>query len=102
MARLEFYLENVLDIRLPARQIFYGLAEDGHSTPEGFPKSGFHLLMLMDFAQMSFPGVGGWFSSWLATVVGLIGRWTGEEERLVQKYYGKPITEEEKRKWNVA
>lgn len=82
--------------------IFYGLVSDGYGTGEGFPKSLFHQLMLMDMGEVSYPGWSGWVSSSAAKVVGLVARWTGEEERLVRKYYERPISEEERRKWKVV
>ncbi|KAK5167024.1 uncharacterized protein LTR77_007753 [Saxophila tyrrhenica] len=80
--------------------IFYGLVNDGHGTPEGFPDL-WHLLMLTSMAEIGYQGFGGWVMGMVAGVVGFIARVTGEEERLTVKYYGRPITDEEKRKWKV-
>ncbi len=81
--------------------IFYGLVNDGHGTPEGFPDSMFHLLLLSALGEVGYPGIGGWVMSLFARMVGFIARVSGEEERLTVKYYGRPITEEERRKWKV-
>ena len=82
--------------------IFYGLVSDGFGTPEGFPKSLFYQLMLMDMGGVGYPGIFGWTTGAVAGFVGWIARVTGEEERLTTKYYGRPITEEERSKWKVA
>ena len=81
--------------------IFYGLVNDGYGTPEGFPKSMYHQLMLMNMGAVSYPGVVGRTMGLLASIVGYIARWTGEEERLTQKYYGRPISDEDRRKWKI-
>ena len=82
--------------------IYYGLVADGYGTPDGHPKSTYHALMLVNMGEMSFAGIGGFVGKWVAKVIGVIARWTGEEERLVRKYYGRPITEEERRKWKIT
>ena len=81
--------------------IFYGLVEDGHGTSEGFPKSIWHLLMLNEMGQVSYPGVSGWLMGLASKFVFMWARWSGEEERLTQKYYGRPITDAERAKWKV-
>lgn len=82
--------------------IFYGLVSDGYGTPEGFPSSMYHMLMLQDMGEVSYPGWNGVLSTWMAKIVGLVARWTGEEERLTRKYYGRPINEDDKKKYKVA
>ena len=57
--------------------------------------------MLMSMGQVSYPGLFGWTIGLLASGVGLLARLTGEEERLTRKYFGRPITEEERVKWKV-
>lgn len=82
--------------------ILYGLVDDGHGTPEGLPSSIFYLLMLNDMGDMGFPGFGGWLMGLVSKAARLLAWVTGEEERLIRKYYGRPITDEEKRKWKVT
>ena len=82
--------------------IFYGLVEDGHGTPEGFPSSLYHHFMLQDMGAVSYPGWKAWFFEQVAKVVGMVARLTGEEERLTQKYYGRPITPDERVKYKIA
>ena len=77
------------------------MADDGLATPEGLPKSIYHLLMVTAMGEVGHPGFGGWVIGLLASLVGFVARMSGEEERLTVKYYGRPITEEEKRKWKV-
>ena len=81
--------------------IFYGIAADGHGNEQGFPNF-FYLLMLTHMGEVGYPGVKGFVMALLVRVVGWIGRVTGEEERLTIKYYGRPITEEERVKWKLA
>jgi hypothetical protein len=81
--------------------IFYGLANDGYATPEGFPKSLFHLMMLANMGAVGWPGVSGFFIGLVQRAVGWIAWLSGEEERLTVKYYGRPITDEERKKWKV-
>lgn len=82
--------------------IFYGLAVDGKATPEGIPKSWFHLLMLSDMGDVGYPGIRGMVMGWLTKTAGLIAKITGVEESLTRKYYGHPITQEDKAKWKIA
>jgi hypothetical protein len=81
--------------------VFYGLVNDGHGTPEGFPKSLFYQMMLMNMGEVGYPGLLGWSMGLLAAACGWIARVTGEEERLTVKYYGRPITEAERKHWKV-
>ena len=57
--------------------------------------------MLMNREEVGCPGFGGWLSGVLAGLLGFIARVTGEEERLTRKYYGRPITKEERAKWKA-
>lgn len=82
--------------------IFYGLVVDGYGNKEGFPKSLFYQLMLMDMGGVSYPGLFGWTFGWAARFVRMVAQATGEEERLTLKYYGRPITDAERRKFKVA
>lgn len=81
--------------------IFYGLVADGHGTAQGFPKSMFHLLMLTAMGEVGYPGIGGWLMGLLVKTVGWVARISGEEERLTVKYYGRPITDDDRRKWKL-
>lgn len=82
--------------------IFYGLANDGLGDEKGFPKSWVHMLMFPALGEVGYPGVFGLVVGLLSGIVGWYARVSGEEERLTRKYYGRPITEAEKKKWKVA
>ena len=64
--------------------IMYGLARDGHSDEKGAPKSMMHLCLMADMGDMSSPGLLG---KAIVKVVAAYGRWSGEEERLLQRYW---------------
>lgn len=81
--------------------IFYGLAADGLANAEGVPRNIFYLLMLNDMGSVGYPGVSGWLMGLVSGLAGWVARVTGVEERLTVRYYGRPITEEERRKWKV-
>lgn len=82
--------------------IFYGLAADGLSDEQGFPKSWFHQLMFPYLGEVGYPGLFGWAVAFLSTLVGWYAKLSGEEERLTRRYYGAPITREDKVKWKLA
>ena len=46
--------------------------------------------MLSNMGEVSYPGWSGWVNSWIAKVIGLIARWSGEEERLTQNGWEWP------------
>ena len=82
--------------------IFYGLANDGLGDEHGFPKSWVHQMMFPALGEVGYPGLFGVAVSLLSRLVGWYCRVSGEEERLTRRYYGRPITEAEKKKWKVA
>ncbi len=82
--------------------ILYGIANDGLSDAQGFPKSWIHQMLLPALGEVGYPGLFGVVISVLSRLVGWYCKVSGEEERLTRKYYGRPITEAEKTKWKVA
>lgn len=67
--------------------IIYGLARDGEVGPDGMPKSLVVAALLGEMSDMSIPG-------WTMTIgrpvmkaLAAYGRWTGEEDRLLKKYW---------------
>ena len=74
--------------------IYYGLAEEGHCDAAGAPTSMYYALMLMNMGEVSYPGFVMFFLGFAAVLVGWWARISGEEERLTRKYYGVPITDD--------
>jgi quercetin dioxygenase-like cupin family protein len=66
--------------------IAHGLEEDGQCDEKGVPKNFVHLCLLADLGDMKFPGMMALLGP-LAKAVAAYGRWTGEEERLLKKYW---------------
>ncbi|PVH89671.1 hypothetical protein DL98DRAFT_647396 [Cadophora sp. DSE1049] len=69
--------------------ICYGLAEDGECDDKGLPKSFVHLCLMADLGDMRWPGfmlVAG-LGNMLVKVVAAYARWSGEEDRLLKKYW---------------
>lgn len=64
--------------------IMYGLARDGHCDEKGLPKSMMHLCLMADMGDMSSPGALG---KMIVKAFAAYGRWSGEEERLLQRYW---------------
>lgn len=67
--------------------IIYGLANDGLSDEKGLPKSWVHLCLCAALSDMYFPG---WFDrigSIFVNAVAAYARWSGEEEKLLKKYW---------------
>jgi hypothetical protein len=62
------------------------LEEDGECDEKGVPKNFVHLCLLADLGDMKFPGMMALLGP-LAKIVAAYGRWTGEEERLLKKYW---------------
>ncbi|KAF2101645.1 hypothetical protein NA57DRAFT_73085 [Rhizodiscina lignyota] len=78
--------------------IVYGFARDGLVDKEGVPANLYHLLYLMKLGDTNLPGIGMWFLAQAAVLVHWHARWSGEEDRLLRKYYGTPATEDDKKK----
>ena len=54
-----------------------------------------------NMGAVGWPGISGFLIGVASKVVGWIAWLSGEEERLTVKYYGRPITDEERKKWKV-
>lgn len=67
--------------------VLFGLAGDGLLNEQGMPKSLVHTALLAGMSDISFPGASGVVMNLLLSVLGVYGRWSGEEERLLQKYW---------------
>ncbi|KAH6724167.1 RmlC-like cupin domain-containing protein [Leptodontidium sp. MPI-SDFR-AT-0119] len=69
--------------------ICYGLAEDGKCDEKGLPKSFVHLCLMADLGDMKWPGfmLTAGLGNMIVKVVAAYGRWSGEEERLLMKYW---------------
>lgn len=67
--------------------IMFGLANDGLSDADGMPKSAIQKALVADMADMRFPGSMGWQANALIRAMAAYGRWSGEEERLLQRYW---------------
>lgn len=69
--------------------ICYGLDADGESDEKGLPRSVVHLCIVGVMGDMKWPGWMAWVGgNWIMRAVAAYGRWTGEEERLVKRYWG--------------
>ena len=64
--------------------ILYGLARDGYCGEKGLPNSMMHLCLVADMGDMSAPGAIGKI---IVKAFAAYARWTGEEERLLQRYW---------------
>jgi mannose-6-phosphate isomerase-like protein (cupin superfamily) len=67
--------------------ILYGLANDGECNEEGIPKSIMHLCLIADMSDLFFPGVMGSIGLPFMKAMAAYGRWSGEEERLLKRYW---------------
>ncbi len=69
--------------------ICYGLAEDGECDDKGLPRSFLHLCLMAELGDMKWPGVMliAGLGNTLVKAVAAYARWSGEEERLLGKYY---------------
>ena len=98
-ARHRFTAEGADEIRfkgevLPAHAgferslyIMYGLANDGLAGPDGLPKSPVQKALIANMSDMSFPGGTGMIMNAVIGMLAAYGRWSGEEERLLKKYW---------------
>ena len=66
--------------------IIYGLAADGECDAQGLPKSFVHLCLMGDMGDMRWPGMMA-MANPLIKAVAAYARWSGEEERLLKKYW---------------
>ena len=67
--------------------VLFGLAQDDQTDTEGMPKSLMQTAIISNMSDMKFPGVSGVFMNMLVGVLAWYGRVSGEEERLLQKYW---------------
>ena len=67
--------------------ILFGLAGDDQLDKEGMPKSIIQTAIISSMSDMLFPGIGGAFMNMLVGILAWYGRISGEEERLLQKYW---------------
>lgn len=67
--------------------IMYGLANDGLAGADGLPTSFVHKALLTSMSDIRFAGPSGLLANTLIGVVAWYGRWSGEEERLLKRYW---------------
>ncbi|MCJ1480633.1 hypothetical protein MMC06_000788 [Schaereria dolodes] len=67
--------------------ILYGLARDGLCNGDGIPKSPVHLSLVGRLGDFNSAGWGPWLMTPLIWGFVKYGKWSGEEERLVRKYW---------------
>ncbi len=67
--------------------ILFGLAQDDQLDKEGFPRSLVHTAIMSSMSDTLFLGLGGAFMNMLIGVFAWYGRVSGEEEKLLQKYW---------------
>ncbi|KUJ22121.1 uncharacterized protein LY89DRAFT_768417 [Mollisia scopiformis] len=67
--------------------ILYGLANDGECDETGVPKSFLHLCVISELGDLKWPGLFSWLGNGVTKSVAAYARWSGEEERLLKKYW---------------
>lgn len=67
--------------------IMFGLANDGFAGEDGLPRSPIQKALIADMSDMRFAGGMGWLANTSVMLMAMYGRWTGEEERLLKKYW---------------
>jgi mannose-6-phosphate isomerase-like protein (cupin superfamily) len=67
--------------------ICYGLANDGLCDEKGLPKSIVDLCLMGALGDMKWPGITASLGNTIVKAVAAYGRWSGEEERLLKKYW---------------
>lgn len=67
--------------------VAYGLANDGLCDEKAMPKSVVHLCLIAEMGDMRWPGVAGRLGGLFIGAVAAYGRWCGEEERLLKRYW---------------
>lgn len=70
-----------------ALYILFGLADDDLVQKDGMPKSLVQTAVISKMSDMKFTGISGMLLNALVDVLAWYGRWSGEEERLLQKYW---------------
>ena len=67
--------------------ILYGLARDGKSANRGIPNSLMHAAVVSYLSDMWPPGWRGAVLRPVLRILGVLGRWSGAEERLIRRYW---------------
>ena len=67
--------------------IMFGLANDGFAGEDGLPRSPVQKALLASMSDMRFVGSAGVVANALIGAMAWYGRWSGEEERLLKKYW---------------
>ena len=67
--------------------ILYGMASDGQCNEAGIPKSLILACLLAEMSDMASPGLSMVLGRSFVKVMAAYARWTGEEERLLKKYW---------------
>ena len=70
--------------------IVYGLSADGLTDGEGIPKNPVHIAILTEMMDTWLVGWGFWLATPLLAGLRWYGKWSGEEERLLKKYWHAP------------
>lgn len=65
----------------------YGLANDGYCDEKGVQSNFVHLALIAELGDLKWPGVMSWVGNRVMRAVAAYGRWSGEEERLLKKYW---------------
>lgn len=65
----------------------YGLANDGLSNEHGVPRSMVHSALVADMLDTRFVGGRVAIMNMFVSILAAYGRWSGEEERLLQEYW---------------
>ncbi|CZR57317.1 uncharacterized protein PAC_07206 [Phialocephala subalpina] len=67
--------------------IIYGLAEDGECDEKGLPKSFVQMCLMAELGDMKWPGLMSWVGNGVVKAGAAYARWSGEEERLLRRYW---------------
>ncbi len=73
--------------------IVYGLARDGLTDKEGIPTSIVHLALFVTMSNTLLPGWGFWFMRPFFAALYWYAVWSGEKDRLVNKYWDEILLE---------
>ena len=73
-----------------ALSILYGLARDGLCNNEGIPKNPVQAFLIGKLGDLNSAGWGVWLTKPLIWGLQAWGKWSGEEDRLIKKYWKGP------------
>jgi hypothetical protein len=79
-----FWARSCLHVRVS--KIVYRLAGEGEYDAQGLPKSYMHFCLMADLGDMRWPGMLAMVNP-LIQAVAAHARWSGEGERLLNKYW---------------